>query len=413
MEQFEQHCTDIRPNITYVAIGAAYSKVGGPQQHPPFLNRFMTENPNFNIQIVIVDPLTENPPEIIQYFPVLHIDKDWYGTDNLNIHVIRKNFDFEIFKKETSNILINNISRKFLFSLINRTIAAKHENPNNTYLLFVHDFSGNAIDMLSDYLGEIYSRLDNSTVQIYKRNILIDLNNKINSGCFVDMYSIYFTPLLFKNSYGALEIFNPFCLHNDELATMLLYKYNNRNIQRLVCHAITHRINKFSTDVLPCYRQVRMFYQKKIPNLPNLAYNQGILTGITLQSITLYAPTNIISHITHNLLVQLEMVMGFLSFYKKYDELLGPFISLCNKPALHDPYQIHTIYKECQKNIEKFISEIDPCQYYPLINTYCTQHMLKHGKLPLFMELLLQDKNTDVINESTITENDTSIILEL
>ena len=130
MEEFHKHCTDTRPNITYVARGAAYSKYGGIQQHPPFLEKLMNEYSDLNFQVIIIDPQIESPPEISEHYRAKLIDDNWYGCKNLNIHTIKEQFEFDCFNSDKQN----SASRKFLCSLISRTIAAKYDMPENTYL---------------------------------------------------------------------------------------------------------------------------------------------------------------------------------------------------------------------------------------------------------------------------------------
>ena len=134
MQEFQNFCTDIRPNITYLAIGSAYSDHGGPQQYPPFLKKLIVKHKEFSFQIILVDPRLEDPPNIVSYISTKKIDENWYGNHNLNIHTIREYFSHD---NITNNINIESISQNFLLTLIDRTIWAKQEMPQNTYLLFV------------------------------------------------------------------------------------------------------------------------------------------------------------------------------------------------------------------------------------------------------------------------------------
>lgn len=409
MEEFQQHCTDIRPNITYLAIGSAYSESGGFQQHPPFLEDIMTIYPNYNIQIILVDPGIEDPPEVSQNFFAKKIDNNWYGLQNLTIHVIREAFDFNSFdpiyaKNET-------VSKKFLYSLINRTIAAKYEAPQNTYLFFVHDFSGNPIEELADTVTNIYEKFDINYFMAFKRNVLIDVNNKVGAGCFVDLDSTYFYPFLFKNSFGSLEIFNPFQLDNDEISTILLQTYNNPLIKKLVLHMITHRFNVFISDVLAKYRQLRLFLENKTMVFPTGVRNdEGLLTNISADVFGRSSPIDLIFKITQNLLFHLNAQFDFLN-HLEFNNIFKPFIDVCHQPELNEPYKPQNIFRECQKKIENLLFSLDPTKFYVQVYKYTTCYTIKCNKLPLFLELLLQDKK--YITEEKQTVNDTSVIITL
>jgi hypothetical protein len=433
MEEFQKHCADVRPNITYLAIGSAYSITGGNQQHPPFLRNIITNFPDFNVQIILVDPLLENPPEITKHFSLRKFDDNWYGKENLNIHIIRQHFSFNTIGKNTDN---NNFSEDFLLSVINRTIAAKNETPQNTYLLFVHDFSGNYIDSLSDTVANMYQKLDSVTYHTFKKNIMIDLNNKIDAGCFVDMTSIYFHPLLFMNSLGALEIFNSFLLDDFDIYSISMQNYKNKNIKTLVMQTITYYLNDFASNILPYYRQIRLALERKIPEVLNLNLDR-IRSSCLLDEIdfnylkmVLEIPwyhdntVPIIQKITKNILIKLISMTKFLDFYKTKnirDDFFGDFIRMCNKINLDDHYQLLQTYRNCQKKLEMFLINVDASEYFTELNNYSVQYVTKYGKMPLFIELLLQDKASNIFYAQTnftdpinnITVNDTHTIMEL
>ena len=450
MEDFYKYCADIRPNITYLAIGSAYSTDGGCQQFPPFLKKIISKNPEFkfSIQIILVDPLLEDPPEIVKHLDIRLIDKDWYGNKYLNIHAIRQNFSFDSIIENSDD---NSFSKQFLLALIDRTIAANNENPRNTYLLFVHDFSGNCIDKLSDNIACTYKELG-SVFNVFKKNVLIDLNNKINSGCFVDMESIYFHPQLIMNSLGALEIFNPFLLDDFEIFSISIQQYKNPTPKLLVVHAIMHRLNEFANNVLPYYRQIRMILERKTTginlNLDDLKFH-FLLQNININDIKMELNTSsaicgdiasehcsgsrssaicgdiasepcsgarstswippdlisissisnrrssIISTLTKNMLEKLKSETEFLNFHKSKNirhEIFGDFINICNKIYIDDHYQIIPTFRSCQKKLEIFIYNIDPTEHFIELNKYCIKHVIEYGKIPLFIELLLQDK---------------------
>ena len=282
MEDFTNHCQDFRPNITYLAIGAAFSEPGGMQQCPPFLSKLMTAHAEFTFQIILVDPNMENPPKITDNIQLTKYDADWYGNTNVNLQVIREYFSYgSILPSHKQDNFENNkdngtISKNFLFSLIDRIINSKNDTPTNTYLLFVHDFSGNYVDKLSDFIWDHYQKQDTTTMHIYQKNVLIDLNNKIDSSCYPDINSIYFHPQLVLNADRAYEIFNPFVLDDYDIYTIILQKYKNSNIKLLLMHAIMHHLNNVAQNIIQPYRQIRIALEQSVPHFPDLVINENV-----------------------------------------------------------------------------------------------------------------------------------------
>src|SRR5690606_35834591 len=134
------------------------------------------------------------------------------------------------------------------FYLINRTLNAKSIFPDETHLLFVHDFSGRDTSKLSEaiYNSEIFK----SVQKLFGENILIDLNYKLNNGCYMDMNDVYFGPHLVKTSHLSLKIFNPFILSDAEIYTTL-NKYDSENrSKKLTIHALMYKLNKFTTNII-------------------------------------------------------------------------------------------------------------------------------------------------------------------
>ena len=308
MENFITICNDFKPNITYLAIGSAYSIQGGPQQHPPFMEKLMLYHPEFSFEIILLDPLLENPPEITTYYKLKMFDSDWFGNENLSVHIIKESFSFQ---NILENIADTTHSKKLLTTLIDRIINSKNENPTETYLLFVHDFSGNHISKLSDICWTWYHSTSPDIQHLYQKNILIDVNNKINTGCFVDMNSIYFFPKLIKNSLGALEIFNPFTLNDfDIYKTMIQKKYNNTKIKKLLLLSITQKLNSFSNEILPLYRQIIIALQNKNFNLNNFV--DSIESKVMFNGIIFNSNKNtqeLIKIITNNMLEYLKLII--------------------------------------------------------------------------------------------------------
>lgn len=364
MDDYISICQITKANITYLAIGSAFSFEGGPQQHPPFLEKIISQYQEFTFEIIIIDPLTENPPKITEYYNLESIEPNYYKRNNLIVNVIREKFSFDFWNSDSKNA---QKSKNLLYSLIDRTINSKSENPNETCLLFVHDFTGYYIDKFSDMIWEDYQKKNKITEYFYKKNVLIDINNKIDAGCFVDLNSMYFHPELIVDSHGAIEILNPFLLDDFDIYTLIITskKYNSSNIEKLLIHVITHRLEDFCNNILPNYRQFR------INNVMN---------------------DNLFRIKTSEMLSKLISITKYLDFFSNSlrEEIFGDFINLCKNPIMLNPYDIIKKFIFCQKKLELFLLNLNPNDYYVILNDLAINYVIKNNKFPLFMELLLQ-----------------------
>jgi hypothetical protein len=407
MEIFSNHCHDFRPNITYLAIGAAYSESGGMQQYPPFLKKLISEHSQFNYQIILIDPLMENPPKIVEYLPVKKYDVNWYGNDNINLHVIRQYFSYNSIFDPNNN---DPVSKNFLFGLIERTMTSKYENPTNTYLLFVHDFSGYRVDKLADFIWDCYQKTNETLKYIYQKNVLIDLNNKIDSSCFPDMENLLFHPQLILDTIGTYEIFNPFFLGDDEIYTLSVQNYKNPGIKILLTHALIYRLNNFVRDIIPLYRQIRMALEDTMPYFPTLICND--LTKILVKDLdtknfqnNIFVVHSTINKITSNMFEYLKLLTGYLDLFKCRNmrkEIFGDFEDFCMVIPFINHYDTLTIFRQCQKKLEIFLAETNPAEFFGELSDYTVQYVMKHGKLPLFLKLLLQDDNKECVNDISV-----------
>lgn len=364
MNNFIQFSHGEKINITYLAIGSAFSSSGGPQQHPPFMEKLISGHPELIFEIIIMDPLIENPPEIVKYYDLVLVGPERYEKNNLIVNVINEKFFFDF---PTSSSRDAHDSRNLLYSLIDRTISFKSENPTETFLLFVHDFSGYSINKLSDIVWEDYQKSSNIIKYLYKKNILIDLNNKIDASCFVDLKSSYFHPELVVNSYGSNEIFNPFFLEDFDIYTIAIQKYCSPNIKKLLLHAIMYRLKYFSDNILSSYRQHRILHSKEI---------------ISPQDKTT------------KMLSELQSITGYLDFFSGSTrvKIFGDFFDFCEKATMENPYELTKKFDSCQKKLEVFLLNLDPIEHFSHLNDLTVDYIVKNNKLPLFMELLLQNK---------------------
>ncbi len=322
MQNLEQHCCDTRPNITYVAIGSAYTDIGGYQQHPPFLERMIDKYTNFTFQVILIDPMIENPPECSVKYRLKIIDSGWYGNDKIDLRVIRELFNYDSLS----------LSYKLLSALIMRTITAKKECSNNTYLLFVHDFSGNEIHKLAYEFDFNFSKQLDNDWYIYKNNIMIDINNRIDAGCFVDLFSFFCDPITIENIDGSLNILNPFLLDNEEIIPILKTTYNTINIHQLITNAINNKLDRFFNFTLNIYDQLLYYCYNYEESYPVLPFGKFILKDI--QILDKKNASYVMNIVTKNLIKELEEIAGFINFIdeKMFQNIFGDFIAMCQNP---------------------------------------------------------------------------------
>ena len=368
MEDFIQLDTNTKPNITYLAIGSAYSDLGGYQQHPPFLTDLMNMYSEFNFQIILLDPNLEDPPEAVSFFNLGKINDDasLFSDNNLQVYIIREKFSFQ----DIINGNTDSVSQKFLLGLINRTIEAKKDDLYKTYHLYVHDFSGNDIIKLSEHIDQIYYKTDWNTNYLFQKNVIIGLNHKIDSGCFPDINDIYFGPHRINNNDGSLEIFNPFLSSDEEIFTIIGQKCTP--FKKLIIHAINQKINAFTKNIIPFYRQLRLALEKKNYSQDQLRHSMNssscLTSGVTNEEIKLAIESSISSvrlsliiQINNNMFAYLESLISFLDYFPQTnirEEIFGPFINFCTQMSIMDHYQIINVFIMSQKKLETFLADI-------------------------------------------------------
>jgi len=400
------------PNVTYVAIGAAFNDGHGYQQHPPFLHSLLSEYPDWNFQIIIVDHLTEDPAEIANHFQLKKYDTDWYANERIQVIVIRSEFDFDSVIKHQ-----NSESKTFIYDLINRTIDAKRSRASNDYLLFVHDFSGYSIRAMAESVEKCLMEQDEETGNLFRRNILIDLFYKEEGGCFPKLEYPGFGPHLYKSSNGTFEVFTPFTLTNLEISCILLHRYKNSCYLQLTKNVINFCIKNFLDEYIAIYRQLRMCLEGSAEfDLELIFHGKQTLTNELTNRIMcakkcpidqLEVGTDryvdiicLTQEITIRLLKELKIRTSFLDFFGKdiiRDELFNSFVTLCNEPILGSTlntnryYQLGDKFRECWKNMDIFLDNVTVSNYSQIFVEYCTEYKDKYSRLPLCLELLCHD----------------------
>lgn len=390
---FTEICTDFKPNITYVCIGGTYSDYAGPQQHPPFLEKLISEHTDFSFQVIVIDPTTEDPPEFSKTFGGKKIDTDWFGTDRINIHVIREYFNFDL--DESNNDL--NQSKLLLESLIDRTIENKQIAPDRTYMLFVHDFSGNYIGKFSDRMNDLYRKKDSITFSFYKRTVLIDLNYRLETGCFVNMKDDFFGPALITvntNGIKSIESLDFFNMTNDELFAQFITEPSFGNYhplsKKLIQHVLTTRLTEYMLKDVAIFRQVKLFIDGTNKELSVDSFGTGILDSI---SKNLIVSPNEMKHITDayvtetmikRLLIQLNNYCGFFKMFNIYESLFSSFV-VSLKDSKTDPYKLSVCFRSCLDDVKKFFVGFNRDAYAEAINKYVDDYIEVNGTVPIFL----------------------------
>jgi hypothetical protein len=390
MNKFAINCLDFKPNITYVTIGSAYSKDGGFQQHPPFLEWLMKMN-DMSIQVIIIDPLVENPPEIAKTFSLEQLDNNWYGGYGIDVIIIKENFEFDRVTLETPTNFSN--SKSLLDALIKRTLDAKLKSPQNTYLLFVHDFSGNDIGKLSDSMTNAYEK--SSYASVYQQNVLIDINFRMGPSCYPNLNDKFFRPIIFKTSENSLEILNLFSLDDNELVSMLFNKCDNLCVKELIVHIVITRLTAFMNNEISIYRQIRLYLEGVNKSMFIDSFGTGILTGISDMQIILslmnkQASINIINELTSRLLIRLDSRCKMFETLGVYEKLFGSFLNYLKNP-ISNFYELSNIFRSCLENTREFLLTFDTNKYSTWINDYVSDYMFKNKRIPLFMEFTSQE----------------------
>src|ERR1700733_5695978 len=339
-----EKCIDVRPNITYVAIGAAYSTEGGMQQFPPFLDNLFKNYIDFTFHVILIDPLIEQVPELVRYVNLSYPNKNLskinfnnYSSDNLTVDIIREYFDL-------------------ILSLIERTIYAKKEKYNNTYLLFIHDFSGHQTNILSEYIYNFCKiNFIEEELKIYQKNILIDITFASNDCCFPDLKGEFSNPIIINDENNSLFIFNPFMLTPNDLGMMFLFNYSKPVIKNLCLHIIMYKLQQFNTSILNKYI---------------LSKSKFLSTDLDKESEILFE------------LVRKEL--DFLNFYdaEVIDNLMIEFSNqLFNS---EDKFKLQVIFRMMMKKIKLFLSNISFNNY---VNKFIV-HIKKHQPFCLYIHIL-------------------------
>lgn len=383
---------NLKNNITYLAIGSAYSTTGGFQQHPPFLMDLINDHPALLFNIILCDPNVENPPEVATFYDMDQLGTCAYRKNNIAVSIIKDKFAHEDFMNN-ENIQSRaraSASVSMLCNTINDTILAKKIAPQETHLLFVHDFTGRNIGRISDIINDKYAKYDETTWHIYKRCIIIDINNRIEQSCFPNMTDIYFGPLTFVCSRHegddavVLEIFNQELLSDDEKYTILSHKYADIRYKLFIMKAILYRLGLYARDIISLYRQFRMIL---VGTLNRQAYHADLIAECCLgRGNGAYNARDL----TKNLLSELGRLTNFVNFSSPHQSviLFAEFIAECKKDTIDKPYELINLYEIGLARLLQFVNDL-PNQDCLCIADYFQNYTVTENKVPLYMELAL------------------------
>lgn len=456
LQKLTAHLFDSRPNITCVFIGSAYSEHGGYQQFPPFLSKLYLQFANFSYQIILVDKFMEPIPKIVELCDLKKIDTDWYGKNNITVNVINENFDFDefLFSERSDTILVpkstpivpnstfitskpvstshqtinppinmipkkfnkighvsvnsnsltnctvkTNFSKEFLKTLINRTIENKKNNSDKTFLLFVHDYSGHGIFDFSEKVFLEYKNSDKNTIEIYKKNILINLStSKKHLGCFPDLTSPEMHPILF-NDNDSLSIFNPSFIDEQDLIVFYGYKWNYSCIPEMIEPVIMSNLTKFVSNITS-FRQTLMFIRGHgicIDMVPQ--YTKNIRTCDLMEIRKSDTRIHLfITDIKTQLLTELTSIISVFEFFKECCGKFDEFYSYCSGD-ISEPYKLLDVFNSCRKNLKLALDDLQNKNNGFLINNYIQHYVIINKSIPPILEMIMYD-NTFVKSQT-------------
>lgn len=217
------------PIIVYFAVGSATNKKwenAENQQFPPFLHDFKIKNMHIKILIILIDPLLNDIPNIVEdtgmflensfvkseiYDNLYHSD---FGVDVIGI----KEYVYW-----NDNSLV---SRENAVDIFDMMVSICNLISNKNSLLFYQEFTGISLFWLEENIKKRLKTLFNS------KKICIDITrNTTKSLCYIDLINPCFYPVITINNN--LEYIEPSLLSYEIKRDIYVkYKSIDTNIQR-------------------------------------------------------------------------------------------------------------------------------------------------------------------------------------
>jgi len=220
-----------RKQIIYIGVGtyAGLKEEDGSllqknyHQYPPFLQSLKNSQADTSLSILLIDPMQENPPYMVEDKGLVpkykglvlnyilpnnitnNLTDDIYTSPDhsLTVYTLRENVYTDPYQKYNDNYL--NIT-EHLRDLNNYAIE-------NNVLFIYHDFTGRNNRFLAEYFDEeIKAHLD---------HIIYGLGLREDFGCYFDLTDLSSYHPVYQTDQGALKLFNVYdYIVNDKINLM-------------------------------------------------------------------------------------------------------------------------------------------------------------------------------------------------
>jgi len=232
-------------------------------QFPPFLQNINMSHPTIPINIILIDPVLENPPNCIRSKNIsLNKFAEGWVADKIfkNVyHEKKSSMTVYTFNNYVTNITENSNETRDALDITNFLNKYNEVCMKNNDILFMHDFSGKLISKLAFYYDK---KLDG-----YLNRIMYDIGLRLDGGCYMDLTDPLNMPIIQKNKKGTFEIFNPYAFKDHQL--IKIYKTITKDdshaiIREQIKKCICNKFKHLKDDVVSLYRRVLTMYNATV-----------------------------------------------------------------------------------------------------------------------------------------------------
>jgi len=337
---------NISPNsVTYVAIGCANN---GLQEYPNFVSDFQKRG--IHVNLILIDPVLESP---------LKFPESSMGLPNLTMHTLDTAIDYND----------EDPDHTFFMTIIDKVIKVKKTTPESTCLLFVTDYSGHNLLSIGDGVRtKVFMNATREVQCIYDRNILFGLNPIENTGCFPDLASEIFQPIIIQTKTIGLKIYNSRYATD---ADMLVFLLGVTKYHVLKSHAIAYfeAILKRFGGLVNNFRQAVMCVTKH-PALSIVPQIESVLIyGINYDKVEPFRGRNpqimgVCYTMYQNLCSELNKQLSFLGLFceANLEFFFGEFLEICRTSYVlnsnTDPYKYYDTYNKAKNKLIIFLCDL-------------------------------------------------------
>lgn len=319
-EPLLSHINSNPMKLTYIGIGAANNK---SQQLPQYLLKYCN---HFNFRIIIIDPLINNIPDILNNNLYLYEKINHFVSDNLIINFFKiyphnnNNFIEFITIKAYADIDYNNFNNNehFYVKLIN--IILQQNN-----ILLLTDYTGCNSITLHNIL---FSKVSPELKQQFNDSILLDTTYGRDLGCNFDLNNEFNHPIItFNNNH--LKIYNLVSLPlnhyqqyiNQSICALYGTEYEHK-FKHHQMQSIKYHIDHFKNNNFVNFRKIINFIQENNLSFDDIS-NPYIQQYLILE-INIIEMFNIFYNIYNEFLDQLQLQnnMRTGNRYKCFDNII-------------------------------------------------------------------------------------------